>query len=180
MTRALIKVAIRARFVVTSRAMADAQIKKASAFYLDHAANVGELAGRRRVLVPRMLGVDPDMRNWSFFMILEHNAIVNRSMTAVTASLARGETPSGRGAINPKTDVLPSADPGPEQIEAFRQSVADHLTTVAALESLRGSRTHKHPLFGDFDAHRWHCMLGFHLGVHRKQTALVLREALRP
>ena len=29
-----------------------------------------------------MRGVDEDMRRWSFFMILEHNAIVNRSITA--------------------------------------------------------------------------------------------------
>jgi hypothetical protein len=115
------------------------------------------------------------MRDWSFFMIAEHNAIVNRSMAAIVKSLAKGESPSGPGLIDPKTDVMPSADPGREHFQAFERSVEEYLREEPGLGPLRGTRTWPHPVFGPFDAHRWHCMFGFHLGLHLKQAAFVVR-----
>ncbi len=32
-----------------------------------------------------------------------------------------------------------------------------------------------HPWFGPLDAHRWHCLLAFHQGIHRKQIQAVHR-----
>jgi hypothetical protein len=110
-----------------------------------------------------MPGVDPDMRQWSFFQLLEHNAIVNRSITAVVTSLASNEEPTGAGAIDPKRDVLPAADAGPAQ--------------VARLGRLRGTRRKVHPVFGPFDAHRWHGMLGFHLAIHLGQARRIVAGA---
>jgi hypothetical protein len=155
------------------------QIQKFCENYLELAKMINERSGALTVLVPRMLGIDEDMRNWSFFMILEHNAIVNRSITSIVKSLVRGEEPKGAGAIDPKRDVMPSRNPGEEQIEAFRSSVEDHLTVISGLSPLRGTSTKRHPIFGQFDAHRWHCMFGFHLLVHYKQAKYVIRK-IRP
>ena len=55
-----------------------------------------------------MSGVDEDMRRWSFFMILEHNAIVNRSITASVVQLANGESLTGQATIDVKKGVMPS------------------------------------------------------------------------
>jgi len=122
-----------------------------------------------------MLGIDEDMRGWSFFMILEHNVIVNRSITAVVQNLGRGVKPEGAGGIDFKKDVMPSEDPGPEQVAALEDSVAVHLRAVSRLPRLRNTITARHPLFDDLDAHGWHCMLMFHLEIHLRQARTVVR-----
>ncbi|MCG8617559.1 MAG: hypothetical protein MI802_15175 [Desulfobacterales bacterium] len=169
----LLKQAVRTFFFFTGREGASRMAAGYSKKYLALAKDLDETAGRRPVTVPSMPGVDPDMRNWSYYMLLEHNAIVNRCITAVTCQLARDEPLSGMALIDPKTDVMPSPDAGPEQVAAFERSVEDHIREVARLDRLRGSRKTMHPVFGAFDAHHWHCMFGFHLKVHYKQAVLV-------
>lgn len=177
MKQGLIKSAVRSRFFLTSRRRASNQIRASLQHYLSLAERIGPEAGRRMVRVPPMLGVDEDMRNWSFFMILEHNVIVNRSISSIVGSLARGEQPADNGIKDPKKDVMPSSDPGAEQIEALQASIDHHLAAVSALDGLRKTATSRHPIFGHLNAHGWHCMFGLHLDIHRRQAEAV-RQAL--
>ena len=124
-----------------------------------------------------MPGVDEDMRRWSFFMILEHNAIVNRSITATVVQLSRGVALSGPAIINPKKDVMPSSAVDESQIKAFSDSVSKHMEAVKNLKHLRGTGTSPHPIFGKFDAHKWNCMFAFHLGLHLRQAEYVVNKA---
>jgi hypothetical protein len=179
MTQLLIKAAVRTNFLLSSRTRASAEIRRWRDRYLELAAAMEPAQGVRMVRVPAMMGVDEDMRNWSFFMILEHNAIVNRSITDIVQSLAQGRQPTGPGSMNPKTDVMPAPSAGPEQVEAFRASVESHLSAVAELGGMRDTIRKRHPLFGRLDAHGWHCMFGLHLKVHINQAETVCRE-LRP
>lgn len=156
--------------MVTSRNRASGHIRKSLDKYLTLTASVAPEDGRRPVWVPPMIGIDEDMRGWSFFGILEHNVIVNRSITEIVKSLVRGQKPAGEGAIDMKNDVMPSTDPGGEQIEAFRTSVEEHLESVSGLRGLRQTSTKRHPVFGELNAHGWHCMFGLHLDIHRKQA----------
>lgn len=176
MSNILIKTAVRTMLSLTSREKAARQARAALAGYMGLAARTGCSDGSRVVCVPPMTGIDEDMRRWSFFMILEHNTIVNRSITSIVEHLVRGEEPSGPGALDPKKDVMPSSDPGEEEVEKFRRSVEDHLTVVAGLGPLRGTRTKNHPIFGPFDAHKWNSMFGFHLRLHFKQAAYVIDQ----
>jgi hypothetical protein len=141
--------------------------------YLSLAQALAPEAGRHPVRVPPMLGVDEDMRHWSLFMILEHNVIVNRSISAIVASLAKGEPPTAIGVKDPKRDVMPSKDPGEEQIQAFQASVKTHLEVVSRLSRLRSTQTFRHPVFGPLNAHGWHCMFGLHLQIHWHQAKAV-------
>lgn len=177
MSNLFLKAAVRTWFALTSRKQATARIQDLLRDYQVLAERVGPAIGSRPVMVPRMPGVDEDMRNWSFFMILEHNAIVNRSVAKVVEDLARGVEPTGEGKIDPKHDVMPSASPGIEQIQLFQDSVEDYLQRVSVLGLLRGTLTKRHPVFGMFDAHQWHCMLGFHLMIHRRQAEYVVSKA---
>lgn len=170
----IIKAVVRTRFLLTSRAQASLIIRNKADGYLKLTERVKPDLGRTSVMVPAMIGVDPEMRDWSFFQILEHNVIVNRSIAATVEALALGREPSGAALINPKTDVLPKGISGPEQVEAFRSSVEDYLSRVTTLPKLRGTAETTHPIFGSFDAHKWHCMFGFHLGLHLKQAEKVL------
>jgi hypothetical protein len=98
MSNLFLRIAVRTWFTLTSRDQASTQIQKLCDRYLALAALIDAEGGLLVVPVPKMLGVDEDMRNWSFFNILEHNAIVNRSFTSIIESLVRGEEPEGAGA----------------------------------------------------------------------------------
>jgi hypothetical protein len=125
-----------------------------------------------------MIGVDTEMRGWSFFQILEHNSIVNRVISNNVKKLAKGEEPTTEPEFDPKKDVLPSEFPGLEQVSSFRDSVETHLLMVEKLPPLRNTKERIHPIFGPFDAHKWHCMFGFHLSLHLSQASKVI-ELLR-
>lgn len=71
----IIKPLVQIKFNLTSRSRASDQIRKVADQYLDLAQKVDETSGAEGVRVPKMIGVDEDMRNWSFYMLLEHNEI---------------------------------------------------------------------------------------------------------
>jgi hypothetical protein len=177
MSNLLIKTAIRTLFTFTSREKALEQSETLLRKYLGLANGLPNEAGQLCVEVPPMRGVDEDMRRWSFFMILEHNAIVNRSITATVVQLARGEKLSGPAALNPKKDVMPSSSPGKSQIGVFANSVTSHIEAVRNLKQLRHTGTSPHPIFGKFDAHKWNCMFAFHLSLHLPQAEYVVAKA---
>ena len=165
-----VKLLIRTRFKLSSSKKVCAQIRKTADAYLALAKTVDPERGAEPHEVPAMFGVDEDMRNWSFFMTLQHNVIVNRSITSLIESLSRGEVPEG---IDPKRDVMPASGAGAEQADAFRDSIDGHLETIARLGKLRGTAKKRHPIFGMLDAHGWHCMFGLHLTLHVKQAQLL-------
>lgn len=180
MKQSLIKYAIRTRFFLTGRNQASNQIRNLTDRYLSLAGSIDLEAGRRVVRVPPMLGVDEDMREWSFLMILEHNVIVNKRITTTIQRLVHGGKPTENKDFDPKRDVMPSANPGDEQIAAFRASVVSHLDCVSRLPRLRPTPTSRHPIFGELNAHGWHCMFGLHLDIHWRQAkaAVALVEQL--
>lgn len=179
MKKHLLRFFVRSMFTTTSRTRALHQAERILAGYKRLARGVTPELGCRSVTVPPMPGVDEEMRGWSFFMILAHNTIVNRSISAMTEQLARGEGVSGAAALDMKKDVLPSPTVGEETLAALQESVQAHLRCVATLGNLRGTRCTRHPIFGNFDAHKWHCMFAFHMRIHYRQAAYVVR-ALNP
>lgn len=177
MSNILLATAVRTSFHLTSRGRALRKTEVLLRKYLEVSGGLSTEGGCRCVEVPRMPGIDEDMRRWSFFMILAHNTIVNRAITATVVQLARGEAPSGAAMIDPKKDVMPSISADDSQIELFAASVRNHVAAVKDLENLRGTRTAPHPVFGAFDAHQWNCMFAFHLGLHFRQAKFVAARA---
>lgn len=174
MSSFFIKTAVRSMLVTTSRQRAINQAARMLEAYLQLAEGLSPEAGCLAVEVPPMRGVDEDMRRWSFFMIIEHNTIVNRSISATILQLVKGEPLSGAAAIDPKKDVMPVPSAGKEQLQAFKESVDDHVAMIEGLGPLRGTHTSPHPIFGNFDAHMWNGMFSFHLGLHYKQARHVV------
>ncbi len=146
--------------------------------YLQLADRLDASTGGKIVNVPEMPGVDQDMRNWSFFMLLEHNAIVNRSIRALVEHLATGRELAADALIDPAKDVLPQPAAGQSAVRAFQESCENYLALVETLPQLRGTARLPHPLFGPFNAHLWHCMFGFHLLIHFRQARLIHDGAL--
>ena len=178
MSNLLIKVAVRTFFLCQSRDQALRQSQVLVGQYTALAKGLSEEAGRVRFEVPPMRGVDEDMRRWSFFMLLQHNTIVNRSITASVVQLAKGEALSGPEVIDMKKGVMPSSAADESQVELFAQSVADHIAAVRGLGNLRGTKASRHPIFGRFDAHKWNCMFAFHLRIHLPQARFIAEKAV--
>ena len=179
MEEKLIKMAVRSMFVLTGRGRAQMQMRTMLEKYTKLAETLSRDERLIPVEVPPMRGVDADMRNWSFNMILMHNRIVNRSVSATVQQLARGEPLRGAAVIDQKTDVMPSLYANETELEKFQVSVTDHLKAVPTLGRLRGTRTAPHSVFGDFDAHKWNCMLAFHLKIHFGQASYVARKIIQ-
>lgn len=158
---------IRTKFTCTSRQQAQTQIESEARQTLALASSLESAMASRSVEVPKMIGVDEDMRKWSLFQTLEHNVIVNESITDLVLTLSSEQAVVTD--FDPKSDVMPSPEPGAEQIERFQASVETHLQQVATLPQLRSQQRYPHPLFGNFNAHQWYCMFGFHLMLHRRQ-----------
>ena len=173
----LIKLAVRRKFALTTRGQAMNQARKALDSYMVLAMTLSEEAGKVPVRVPAMRGVDEDMRDWSFFMLLEHNLIVNRSITTRIKTLVTGEASPALEGFDAKKDVMPSAITGSPQVAAFKRSINEHVKLVSSLSQLRGTATSQHPIFGTFDAHQWNCMLSFHLQIHLRQAAYIAEHA---
>ena len=172
----MIKHYLRARIACTSRRRADAAVRREGDLALALLDGLTDEQAAQSVRVPRMIGVDEDMRDWSLHQTLEHNTIVNRIFSMIVLHLARGKTPP-TGDIDPKKDVMPTAAPGPPAVDAFRKSIDRHLELVAGIDKLRGTARYPHPILGPLDAHGFHTFFSIHLAVHRRQM-VAIRAAL--
>lgn len=125
----------------------------------------------RRVLIPRLPGLEDSSRYWSVDMTLEHLVIVNTATVGVIEALAAGRTINH---VVSTADVKPSATPGPEMIERFEATARDYLARVEAIPDLRSKVTLKHPWFGPFTALNWHRLAALHHRIHRKQIERII------
>lgn len=156
-----------------SRLAADQVIENAVSDYqslIEEFGDLVDMSGR----VPKMLGVDEDMRDWSLLMILDHNRIVNGAVKNVVVHLGNGQQLPKDKEIDTKHDVMPGHKLGDETIALFFESITDYQKSVRSIDSLEGQVERLHPVFGMFNAHQWHCMFGFHLHIHVKQAKKLL------
>lgn len=125
----------------------------------------------RRVLIPRLHGLEDSSRYWSVWMTLDHLRITNQSFALVITSLAHGKVPSGEAstaAVKPALDVTVAVE------EEFERSCDAVLTTVAAVLDLKTAARYAHPWFGPLDAAGWQAISATHMGIHRAQIASIL------
>lgn len=171
----LAKFLIRTSLTLTSQEKAKKQALQSLENYLILADSISEELGSVPVKVPKMKGVDEDMREWSFYMLLEHNTIVNNSISSLIYQLALDQELSGLSVIDPKKDVMPSTDASRKQVAVFEESVKNHLYLLSELPaSLRGTKTVPHPIFGELDAHMWNSMFSLHLNLHYEQAKYIV------
>ena len=81
MKQQIIRKVVRMKLAFQSVARANKTAEGMKAYYLSLAEGMGEEQGRRVVVVPQSMGVDAEMTHWSYYQLMEHNAIVNRTMT---------------------------------------------------------------------------------------------------
>lgn len=148
----------------------DAVIRSERDAILSLTAQGGDEQNARRVLIPRLRGMEDSSRHWSVFMVLEHLAIVNGGVGAAMRELAAGRVPSGEVRT---ADVKPRAQAGPESLDTFTRSCDLVMRVMAEIADPRSTPRHAHPWFGPLDAGQWHHMVAFHIRLHRRQIEAI-------
>jgi uncharacterized damage-inducible protein DinB len=125
----------------------------------------------RRVLIPRLPGLEDSSRYWSVAMTLDHLRIVNHAFVGILSALAAGNIPLGEAST---AAVKPRADVGIEVIAAYEKSCDALLSCVAGIADFKTQARFPHPWFGPMDAHGWLALAAGHMGIHRRQIAKIL------
>ena len=127
----------------------------------------------RRVTIPPMLGLEDDERDWSAAMVVEHVVLVGEAIGGTLVFLSRGQTPP---AAFDRKAMRPRGAKGVETVTALRALARDYPRLVQTELGTATGGIHPHPIFGDLDLHRWHCLSVAHLRVHRRQLHEIRRR----
>jgi|GEM_PF-2504100 len=152
----------------------------ATSDFLAEIRRIEELCGRfspedfvRRVTVDPIIGLEDDERPWSASMVVEHAVLTGNAIGRTLVFLSRGEQPP---APFTREELRPRGARGVEVMVSLRELKSSYLRLVRSeLGPDRGTQ-HRHPLFGDLDLHRWHCLSVAHLRVHRRQLHEIRRR----
>lgn len=127
----------------------------------------------RRVTVAPIIGLEDDERHWSASMVVEHVVLVGEAIGRTLVFLSRAEQPPLPFA---RETMRPRGAKGVEIMPALRTLARDYPHLVRTELGPQREGTHQHPLFGDLDLHRWHCLSVSHLRVHRRQLHEIRRR----
>lgn len=142
----------------------------------DLVAVIPEAERGRRVLIPRLRGLEDSSRHWSVWMTLDHLRITNEAFAGFIATLAAGKIPPGKADT---AAVKPTPGAGPEIEAAYEASCDDLVAVVAGIADLKTALSFPHPWFGPLDAAGWHALSATHLGIHTAQIAEIARRLPR-
>lgn len=153
--------------------------KGASRWFRDEADRVLALArslspddATRRVLIPRLPGLEDSSRYWSACMTLEHLVIVDTAIAGTIEALVAGGAPDR---VVSTADVKPSPAADVAVVERFEATARDYLARVDALPDLRTKVAYRHPWFGPLTAPGWHRLAALHHRIHRKQLERIVQ-----
>ena len=126
-----------------------------------------------RVLIRRFPGIEDSSRYCSVAMTVEHLNIVGRGIRQIIGSLRQGQIPDRVTRIE---DVKPQGVIAPNEVRSEFVRLLSDVASAEAIElAIPRSQGPKyaHPWFGPIDAYQWHCLLGLHQGIHRKQIEAI-------
>lgn len=120
-----------------------------------------------KVLIPRLMGLEDSSRYWSANMTLEHVMIVTQGVANIIESLGQEKIPQYEVRT---ADVKPRGGFDDDMIPSFWEMMHDCADRIgAAFQNRNSEAALVHPWFGPLNTHGWHCLLGIHSGIHRRQ-----------
>jgi hypothetical protein len=172
----LARAGLRLARLLLSRDRAAARFRAEGDIALRLARSLPPADAARRVLVPRLWGLEDSSRFWSVFMVLDHLTIVNDAVAAIIEHLAAGRPfPRAIGIA----DVKPRPGAGPGALDELDRADRAYLAATGAVGDLRTRLTYPHPWFGPLDGHGWHCLAALHQTIHRRQVERIIRKLRR-
>ena len=130
------------RFNCQSLEYMKSELAKVLESYLNIAKEFDENQLHQQVRVPKSVGVNKNMQEWSIAMILEHNIKVNELIQHTVTQLAHGKDIKASSLEEIRAQVMPSEQKNASQItEDFKASVLcftklieTELVTIKAIE----------------------------------------------
>lgn len=125
---------------------------------------------QKRVLVPRLRGLEDSSRYWSAAMTLEHVMTVGMGMRDIIIRLSQGQTPPGKvdtARVKPQGRL-----PAQAVLDNYKQFAAVLMPQIDAAvpaDKRDNPATYIHPWFGAFNLRQWHWLLAEHNDVHLRQ-----------
>lgn len=127
----------------------------------------------RRILIPRLRGLEDSSRDWSIWMTLDHLRITNTAFANIIRNLAQNVVPSG---VASTAAVKPSPDSTSLVLQAYTDSCSEFLKAIQENPNLDTTVRFAHPWFGSMNAESWHLLAGLHMRIHRKQIEAILER----
>jgi hypothetical protein len=132
-----------------------------------------------QTLIDRVRGIEDSSRFWSVAMTVDHLNIVGSGIRGIIGRLRRGESPNRIVRVE---DVKPRGEKDPAEVRVEFVKLLEAAKADSPISRGEGSRL-AHPWFGLLDAFQWHCFLGLHQRIHRKQIEAIrdgLKSQLKP
>lgn len=128
----------------------------------------------KRVLIPRLRGLEDSSRYWSIWMTLDHLRITNLAFANVIRELSEGRVPPGKADT---AAVKPAPESGPETEHAYEKSCDELMALLESIGDLQSQPRFTHPWFGPMSVGAWIALTGIHMGIHRQQISKILAAA---
>ena len=128
------RVLVKWRCWTTSRSAATATIAAERQRIGGIARQYGSPEGMRRILIPRLRGLEDSSRYWSVFMTVAHLKIVNRGIVGTIGCLLEDRVPAR---VASTAAVKPLPESGPDEIVAFEASCESLLALGRVERSLK-------------------------------------------
>lgn len=151
----------------------------ARALFLREGEQIARLAeglevGRleKKVLIPRITGIEDSSRNWSVAMTLEHLLITGEAMMNMILTLRQGQ----KSPVKVDTaDVKPTGTGLDDVLSRYEQFQKRFDQMVAVpFQPYELLSSHDHPWFGALNARQWHVLAAIHTRIHRVQIARII------
>lgn len=122
----------------------------------------------KRVLAPRLMGIEDSSRYWSLSMTLEHILIVSTGVLQLIGGLSRGEKFEY---VVDTAKVKPDSSSAEDIEQRFAELIESFSSRVnEGVVNRDINNCHVHPWFGCLNPHGWVVMLAIHQFVHRRQV----------
>jgi hypothetical protein len=153
-----------------------AQYEKTARKLIARVAKVPADARKRKVLVPRLPGMEDSSRYWSVNGVLEHLLVFNRLVERVILSLAAGKPPReefdvakmkpGHGTHDPIADFMAIA---PDLLRRVDERLRD-----PGMNFNNTVMKHPHPWYGPLTSKQWYWLVAQHQDLHYQQLKAVI------
>jgi hypothetical protein len=146
-----------------------------SAALLALAEKLDNGALQRRVLVPRLAGIEDSSRFWSAAMVLEHVMIVGMGMRDIILRLSQEKQPPGHvDTARVKPQGLLPVQTVLDNYKDFPDVVMGQIEKSVPSEKRDPQVRMVHPWFGPFTLRQWHWLLAEHNAIHLRQMQAII------
>jgi hypothetical protein len=125
----------------------------------------------KRVLIPRIRGIEDSSRYWSIDMTLEHMIIVAKGMADIIETLAL-EKPFLQEVKT--AEVKPKTGEHGDMEKIYAGVMTDIATRMKNIRNRNSKTTHPHPWFGPLNSNDWHVLVVTHQHLHNHQIKQII------